>query len=1325
MKKLYSLVASLLVVGSLTAQTSRTLNVSTKKKASSSIFMTKAVNDVTTSSSRSGSRAVGDVISTYEYDFSAAQGWTIGTEGGTSDAWLYDVTGVGPQGSYPYGILASGSGAPFYIFDSDFLCGGDQNAWLLSPVIDLTGHVSVDLQFQQLYAEWGSGQCLVEVTTDGGANWSATEINDEVAGNSATDNPDIVVVRIGDFITGNPATVQVRFRYESGAGNGGDGCDYQWNIDDVKFTEGVPPPTDDMTIDTLWVAHGPSFYDFGTMRSMPVRQSKGDSIYIGAHATNNGSVTADNPMLSIAVTGSAVIGGTMSAGLAEANTSMAAYSKDTLEAAGYVLAKSAGSYTVTASLSHDVADEIEEDNQMSYSVDVTDTILSWGTLDASDADLSSLTDQAQEPVAGKIGNYFFINTTDTVTSAALYLGDNFNDTYTPIGKLMKYILYAGDGTTVLAESTIATPNGTSVGQRPGDWFTLSFGEEVQLTPGYYLLGCEFFLPATGYTTTNSETKPAPLQTFLFDVGTGWTYYSNVFAAAELRLHTKALDCGNPVLSALVSKASCAASTDGEIDLTVLGVSSPMFTWSNGETTEDIVGLATGNYSVEVEYTVGTESCFAVKNVMVSSNADLELSLTSTAENCDKIDGSATVAVTGNTGLVVYEWSNGGFNEAQNDLASGDYSVTVSQGTCDFVASVTVAEGVSDLAVNTTVTAENCGSDGIGMIDVTGGSTPYTYVWSSEETTMNALALVAGNANVEVMDAVGCSVITTVTVGSVTNPLMVSVSSTSITCGASDGTATVAVSGGTTPYTFGWSNNATTDVITALTVNAYAVDVTDAVGCITSDVVLLADASDFSISVSNSADATCGDGHLDVTVYGGSVVQGSSTLNFGWSMEGTDVTSDFTSTGTTSGSTALNAGMYVVSANDGSCTVLKSFTVDEGVQISIDVTGTNVGCIGESNGSASAVAAGGPSSVYQYNWSNTGATDMISGLSANDYIVTVTSGACAETASYTVNDGATVSANISSVDVTCNGDGNGASQVQPTGGAMSYTYVWTGGLTTRVLANLASGDYDVTISDANSCMVTATANISEPLVIGVTLSGVSDVCPGSLAAITSSVSGGSGGNVYAWSNTASTADISVGAGDYILVVTDVNGCNGVSSTKTISEFAGGVVVVTAAGSINTSTNTAQDGSAISVASGGTAPYTYAWSNSTGIPQGSSATLSGEGIGTYTIVVTDANNCKGTASAMINLTGINEVSAVANYSIYPNPNNGTFTLDFVNADNDNYRISVRNVIGQIVSDRSIQIEGNNTEVINLNGVESGVYFVTVKGAKGERTDRVVIK
>jgi hypothetical protein len=202
-------------------------------------------------------------------------------------------------------------------------------------------------------------------------------------------------------------------------------------------------------------------------------------------------------------------------------------------------------------------------------------------------------------------------------------------------------------------------------------------------------------------------------------------------------------------------------------------------------------------------------------------------------------------------------------------------------------------------------------------------------------------------------------------------------------------------------------------------------------------------------------------------------------------------------------------------------------------------------------------------------------------------------------------------------------------------------------------------------------------------------------------ITVTVVGGTAPFTYAWSNNQTTATATgLVAAVYNVTITDANGCS-ITNTGTVGQPA---PIALAATSVS-DTLTGSIGSASVTATGGTAPYTYAWSDGQ-----TTATATGLAMGTYTVTVTDANGCTQTASAVVDdFVGTTRIDYVTNVSIYPNPTSGNTVIDLELSQNADIAVSIYTVTGVMVQDFGKENTSKTTHIIDVTEYPAGMYFV----------------
>lgn len=274
--------------------------------------------------------------------------------------------------------------------------------------------------------------------------------------------------------------------------------------------------------------------------------------------------------------------------------------------------------------------------------------------------------------------------------------------------------------------------------------------------------------------------------------------------------------------------------NGTATATASGGTTPYFyQWNTGATTAGITGLAPGTYSVNASDSAG---CVAVGFAVIQAYPCSVLATTSaTAEtSVGANNGTATVTASGGSTPYSYSWSNSKTTQTITGLAPAIYYVTVTDSIgCKAMVQAKVDSFLCTLSASVSKTDETSagGNNGTATVTASGGKTPYSYSWSNGKTTSNITGLTPGTYFVTVTDSSGCKATGQATVNAFVCTLSASVTKTNETqSGANNGTATVTASGGTSPYSYSWSNGKTTSNITGLSPGTYSVTVTDNKNC---------------------------------------------------------------------------------------------------------------------------------------------------------------------------------------------------------------------------------------------------------------------------------------------------------------------------------------------------------------------------------------------------------------------------------------------------------------------------------------------------------------
>jgi PKD repeat protein len=431
----------------------------------------------------------------------------------------------------------------------------------------------------------------------------------------------------------------------------------------------------------------------------------------------------------------------------------------------------------------------------------------------------------------------------------------------------------------------------------------------------------------------------------------------------------------PSATASITHAAC-GNSNGAITASASGGAGPYtYAWSNGGSTATISSLAPGTYTVT---TTNAAGCIGTNSFTVNNQPGPTASISGTTPTgCGASTGTATASGTGGTGLLTYAWSNGGNTAAITGLAAGSYTVTVTdQNGCTSTAVATVSNSTGPSANISTTVHTSCGlNNGAATASASGGTGALTYLWSNGATTTSISNLAPGTYTVSVTDQMGCLAVTSVAINSSSAPTASILSQTDASCGQSNGTITADATGGTSGYTYLWSNGGTTATISSLGAGTFTVTVTDGAGCTsTASTTIQA----FTQPVPNVVvtDLTCynqNDGSLVSNPTGG-----NPPYTYQWS------------TGVlTNQLNGLAPGLYFVTVTDASgCNVTSFGVVNQPAELLATTSFTNESGPGANDGTATVSPSGG-NPPYTYQWSSGGTAATETGLGAGTYTCTIT------------------------------------------------------------------------------------------------------------------------------------------------------------------------------------------------------------------------------------------------------------------------------------------------------------------------------------------------
>ncbi|MBK7406981.1 MAG: HYR domain-containing protein [Saprospirales bacterium] len=654
----------------------------------------------------------------------------------------------------------------------------------------------------------------------------------------------------------------------------------------------------------------------------------------------------------------------------------------------------------------------------------------------------------------------------------------------------------------------------------------------------------------------------------------------------------------------------------------------------------------------------------------------------------EVNGSSslplTLEQTDSTGLASGDLFPGGttVQEFTATDASGNTAI------CSFKVTV-----MNDLSLTLEPTSTSCATNE-GAVTTTpeGGLAPYSFLWNTGSTEQNLTSLSPGTYALTLTDGNGCTTTAETTVEGDLAPTFTLINMEPALCGNGNGTIEVTAAGFNGPMTYSWSTGDTVSFIQNLNPGLYTVTATDTLGCITAESIEVTEIPGPSITSLSALPTYCGNDNGSVEV----VPDGANgPFTYAWSTGATD-----------SLAVDLGPGTYLVTVMDANgCVISDSVVVEEinGPDLSFVLTSPTL--CGGADGTAGVTPSGnGP---FTYEW-NTGGTDsLLVDIAAGAYTVAVVdSNGCVTEQEILVEDlpgpELTFESTIPSGCIIP----DGTATVIPVGTG-PYTYVWNNGAHDALAIELLPGVYDVVVTDANNCVSAGEVVVEAPDGPALTLVSTPPTTCLANDGTAEVMAEGIWPYVFLWNTgTMDSVATNLVAGAYTVQVFDAVGC--VSSTQVVLEVITDLAISDQV-IVGASCEEANGSIEVTV-NGGTAPYSYDWSNggpNTDIQQNLPPN-------TYFVTVTDSLGCVVEETFVVNDLGTPQIDSIDAFTSYCGQPTGAAEV-FFSGGSGNYFIAWSNGVTE-PANTDLTPGEYSVSVTDTNGCEvSG--SVTIDDASGQ--------
>ena len=779
------------------------------------------------------------------------------------------------------------------------------------------------------------------------------------------------------------------------------------------------------------------------------------------------------------------------------------------------------------------------------------------------------------------------------------------------------------------------------------------------------------------------------------------------------------------LTAATTNVSCYGGNNGAVTITGVG-GTPAYQYELNSgiyvLSSTFTALSSGT---DVLHIKDANGCTQTDTITITQPTAVSINtVTFVMPTCNAgTDGSFTITASGGTSPYTYAYDAGTFaaSSSISGLSSGTYTLHVKDANgCTHDTTVTLSQPAA-IVPSAAVRKSVCSTlaNGEVILSATGGTAGYTYAMGAGAYTTTAAftPLAAGTYTFHIKDTHGCIKDTSITI---TDSLSISGTLTispALCYDQASGSISVSGTGGTSPYTYalGAGTYASGSTFSALAAAAYTIHIKDANGCIHDTGVSVGQPSNIlpSLTVTHPLCYGYADGSLSVSATGGTPAY---TFAMGESAYSTSTTF--------SGLPATTDTILIKDANG--CIHDTIVTITQPTPLAVaGLTGSNVKCNGDTSGTVTVTATGATAPyMYAANAGTFQTGNTFSGFAVGTQLIHIkdANGCTLDTSIRLTQPNALAYISADTVDPTCQGFTDGSVILLMTGGTLPYAYSDNGTTfgTNNNFTSLSEGVYNFFVTDSNHCVADTTitltgyphivvdnVTITEPSCFGAANGGISLTATGGVQPLLYDISNQGEVTTSTFSNLAAIS--------YIIEITDSKGCK--KDTTVDIPQPDSLHIITAL-TLNDCIGLDNGGAVTVTIQGGTEPYTYLWNTT---PALTTPALTGLPNGSYSVLVTDANNCIGEATADIVYNDCCKPFIPSAFTPNGDGHNDVFHIRF-KGDITLLEFSIYNRFGQQVFTTTNVDEGWDGKFAG-NFQDIGTYFYYVKMICGNRNDHVL--